>query len=161
MFASAQEWLAAGHLHQTRDLLLGSMPMTIPKSRGHGRDKVVSSVTPATLNALLNEAAVPILVSFHTPASEAMFPTHRELVELFAGLLCLVRVDLAIYPALAERFKIRVSPTLLLFKHGVLTEFIVGTLPTRFIIETLSTALGVRPKLHALGVYTARADHRQ
>ena len=109
------------------------------------------SVPPATLNALRNEAAVPALVSFHTRAWKGMFPTHREVVELFAGLLCLVRVDLASYPKLAERFNIRVSPTLLLFKHGVLTEFIVGTSPRRFIIETLSSILGFRPKLHALG----------
>jgi thioredoxin-like negative regulator of GroEL len=93
-------------------------------------------------------------------AWEAMFPTCREVVEIFGGLLCLVRVDPATYPELAEPFKIRVSPTLLLFKHGVPPEFIVGMLPTCFVIETLSTALGVRPKLHALGLYTARADHR-
>jgi thioredoxin-like negative regulator of GroEL len=36
-----------------------------------------------------------------------------------------VRVDLGAYPHLAQRFKIRALPTLLLFRAGVLIDFIV------------------------------------
>ena len=35
--------------------------------------------------------------------------------------------------------------------HGVLTEFIVGMIPTRFLVKTLSTALGVRANLNTPG----------
>jgi thioredoxin-like negative regulator of GroEL len=68
---------------------------------------------------LLEEAPAPVLVSFQIPGWEALAPVSRQLVEIFAEFLRVVRVDIATYPDLAERFKIRVTPTLLLFKGGV------------------------------------------
>jgi thioredoxin-like negative regulator of GroEL len=127
------------------------MPAAIPKSGWHELVDAIPSVTPATLNALLTEAPEPILVSFQAPGWEALAPASRELVDIFGARLHVVHVDLATYPDLAVRFKIRVIPTLLLFMHGVLTEFIVGMIPTRFLVETLSTALGVRANLNTSG----------
>jgi thioredoxin-like negative regulator of GroEL len=122
-----------------------------PHSGGHDLVDANPSVTPATLNALLTEAPEPILVSFQAPGWEALVPASRKLVDIFGARLRVVHVDLSAYPDLAVRFKIRVIPTLLLFIHGVLTEFIVGMIPIRFLVEMLSTALGVRADLHAQG----------
>jgi thioredoxin-like negative regulator of GroEL len=63
-----------------------------------------------------------------------------------------VRVDIATYPQLAARFKIRVIPTLPLFNHGLPIEFIIGTIPIRFVIETLSKTPGVCYKHKSRGV---------
>ena len=136
------------------------MPAAIPKSGWHELVDALPSVTPTTLNALLTEASEPVLVSFQAPGWEALAPASRELVDIFGARLRVVHVDLATYPDLAERFKIRVIPTWLLFMHGVLTEFIVGMIPTRFLVETLSTALGVRVNLNTSGGCRVRRDPR-
>jgi thioredoxin-like negative regulator of GroEL len=56
-------------------------------------------------------------------------------------------VNIAANSELAARFKIRAVPTLLLFQQGVPVEFIVGTVPSRFIFETVCKALGISPRL--------------
>jgi len=127
------------------------MPAAIPKSRPHELINAIPFVTPATLNALLTEAPEPVLVSFQAPGWEALTPISRELVDIFDACLRVVHVDLTTYPELAVRFKIRVIPTLLLFTHGVLTEFIVGMIPTHFLVKKLSAALGVCVNLKAAG----------
>lgn len=127
------------------------MPAAIPKSGWHELVDAIPFVTPTTLNALLTEAPEPVLVSFQAPGWEVLTPASHELVDIFGARLRVVHVDLTTYPELAVRFKIRVIPTLLLFTHGVLTEFIVGMLPTRFLIKALSTALGVRVNLNTAG----------
>ena len=136
------------------------MPVTIPKSGCDEQVDAIPSVTPATLNALLTEAPEPVLVSFQAPGWQALAPASRELVDIFAARLRVVHVDVATYPDLAARFKIRVIPTLLLFTHGVLTEFIVGMIPTRFLVETLSTALGEHVNLNAPVGCSVRGDPR-
>jgi thioredoxin-like negative regulator of GroEL len=56
-------------------------------------------------------------------------------------------VNISANSELATRFKIRAVPTLLIFQQGVPVEFIVGTVPPRFIFETVCKALGVSPRL--------------
>ena len=119
------------------------MPAVIPKARWHGLINAIPFVTPTALNKLLAEAPEPVLVSFQAPGWEALTRASREVVDTLGARLRVVHVDLTTYPELAVRFKIRVIPTRLLFTHGVLTEFIVGLIPTRFLVETLSAALGV------------------
>jgi thioredoxin-like negative regulator of GroEL len=91
---------------------------------------------------------------------EALAPANRELVNIFGARLRVVHVDLATYPDLAVRFKIRVIPMLLLFTHGVLRAFIVGMIPARFLVKTLSTALGVRVNLNTTGGCSLRSAPR-
>jgi hypothetical protein len=130
------------------------MPAITPTPGRQPRLEAVASATPATLDALLTEALEPILVSFHTASREMLAPTGRELRALIALIdahLHVVHVDVATYPDLAVRFKIRVTPTLLLFTHGVQTEFIVGPIPSRFLVATVSKALGGRTQGHVPG----------
>ena len=76
-----------------------------------------------------------------------MVPLLGQLAEAFAGRLRVVQVNISADPELAARFKIRAVPTLLIFKKGVPVEFIVGTVPSRFVFATVCKALGVSARL--------------
>jgi thioredoxin-like negative regulator of GroEL len=76
-----------------------------------------------------------------------MVPLLGRLAEAFAGRLRVVQVNISAHPELAARFKIRAVPTLLIFKQGVPVEFIVGTVPSRFVFETVCKALSGSTRL--------------
>jgi uncharacterized membrane protein YeaQ/YmgE (transglycosylase-associated protein family) len=141
-----------------------------PGAHGLGLIARIQRVHPhvcLTLNVLLASAGyylggvVGIAVMFPDSPIAIIWPPNA----IFLAVLLLtsartwwVRLLAAIpthlHPDLAMQFKIRVIPTLLLFTHGVLTEFIVGMIPTRFPVKTLSTALGVRVNLNTPGGVT-------
>ena len=107
----------------------------------------VPEVTAASFDRQVINSSEPVLVNFQTPWSRRMEPLLGQLAEAFAGRLRVVRVNISADPELAARFKIRAVPTMLLFKQGVPVEFIVGTVPSRFIFETVCKTLGVSPRL--------------
>jgi thioredoxin-like negative regulator of GroEL len=102
----------------------------------------VSNVTSKNFDRLVIDSPIPVLVNFQTPWSKRMVPLLGQLAEALAGRLRVVQVNIAADPELAARFKIRAVPTLLIFKNGVPVEFIVGTVPSRFIFETVCKTLG-------------------
>ena len=121
------------------------------------QQKEVPYVTAVRFDSLVIESPIPVLVNFETPWSKGMVPLLGRLAEAFAGRLRVVRVNIAADPAVAARFKIRAVPTLLMFKNGVPVEFIVGTVPSRFVFETVCKALGGHPKgLKSRRIKTAR-----
>jgi thioredoxin-like negative regulator of GroEL len=71
-----------------------------------------------------------------------MVPLLGQLAQAFAGQLRVVRANISADQSLAARFKIRAVPTLLIFKNGVPVEFIVGTVPSRFIFEMVCKSIG-------------------
>ena len=93
----------------------------------------VPDVTSESFDRLVINSSVPVLVNFQTPWSRRMVPLLGQLAEAFAGRLRVVQVNISADPELAARFKIRAVPTLLIFKKGVPVEFIVGTVPSRFV----------------------------
>ena len=103
----------------------------------------VPDVTADSFERLVVRSSVPVLVNFQTPWSRRMVPLLGQLAEAFAGRLRVVQVDISANPELAARFRIRSVPTMLIFKQGVPVEFIVGTVPSRFVCETVCKALGV------------------
>ena len=103
----------------------------------------VPDVTAESFDRLVIESSVPVLVNFQTPWSRRMVPLLGQLAEAFAGRLRVVQVNISADPELAARFKIRSVPTMLIFKKGIPVEFIVGTVPSRFVFETVCEALGV------------------
>jgi thioredoxin 1 len=105
----------------------------------------VPEVTSESFDRLVINSPVPVLVNFQTPWSRRMVPLLGRLANAFGGLLRVVQVNISADPELAARFKIRAVPTLLIFKKGVPTEFIVGTVPARFIVETVCKSLGLSP----------------
>jgi thioredoxin-like negative regulator of GroEL len=111
----------------------------------------VMDVTSEVFEQLVINSPVPVLVNFETPLSKRMIPLLGQLAETFTGRLRLVRVNISADPELARRFKIRAVPTLLIFKKGIPTEFIVGTVPSRFVFETVCKTLGVSSYAREIG----------
>jgi thioredoxin 1 len=105
----------------------------------------VLDVTLEVFDRLVVNSPVPVLVNFETPWSKRMIPLLGQLAETFNGWLRVVQVNIAADPELARLFKIRAVPTLLVFKKGIPTEFIVGTVPSRFVFETVCKTLGFSP----------------
>jgi thioredoxin 1 len=112
-----------------------------------GQRERVHYVTAESFDRLVIGSPIPVLVNFQTSWSKCMVPLLGQLAEAFAGRLRVVQVNTSADPELATRFKIRAVPTLLIFKNGVPIEFIVGTVPSRFIVETVCKSLGTSPRL--------------
>jgi thioredoxin-like negative regulator of GroEL len=101
----------------------------------------VSDVTAESFDRQVTHSSVPVLVNFQTPWSRRMEPLLGQLAQAFAERLRVIQVNIAADPELAARFKIRAVPTLLIFTKGVPVEFIVGTVPPRFVFETVDKTL--------------------
>jgi thioredoxin 1 len=112
-----------------------------------GLQERVSNVTAESFDRLVMNSSIPVLVNFQTPWSRRMVPLLGQLAEAFAGRLRVVQVNISTHPELAARFKIRAVPTLLIFKQGVPIEFIVGTVPSRFVFATVCKALSGSTRL--------------
>ena len=97
-----------------------------------------SCLTSTNFDRLVSESSLPMLVIFENPWSRALIPGLDQLAMAFTGQLRVVRVDLATHLELAARLKIRVVPTLLFFNGGALVEFMVGPVPTQFIVEMVA-----------------------
>ena len=104
----------------------------------------VPDVTAESFDRQVTHSSVPVLVNFQTPWSTQMGPLLGHVAEAFAGRLRVVQVDISADPELAARFKIRAVPTMLIFDKGVPVEFIVGTVPSRFVFETVCKVLRVK-----------------
>jgi thioredoxin-like negative regulator of GroEL len=100
------------------------------------------SLTEVNLDRFLTESSIPVLVNFQAPWSPAMDAALSRLAKTFAGHLRVVQANIAAHPKLAARFKIRVVPTLLIFKGGVPVEFSVGIIPGHYLFEIVRKALG-------------------
>jgi thioredoxin 1 len=117
----------------------------------------IPCATSENFDRLVVESTVPVLVNFQTSWAKGMVPLLGQLADAFAGQLRVVQVNIAADPDLAARFKIRAVPTLLIFKSGVPVEFIVGTVPARFIFALVCQTLGTSPKAtKARGVKRAK-----
>ena len=81
----------------------------------------IQTLDPATFQATLDAAALPVLVDFWAPwcaPCRALAPRLQQVADRFAGELEVRKVDVDTAPELAARLKIRGIPTLMLFKHG-------------------------------------------
>ena len=133
--------MAQQHFFDLGDERLEDKPVSI------GRQAQVPDVTAESFDRIVIDSPVPVLVNFQTPWSKRMVPVLDQLTEKFGGRLRVVQVNISADHELAARFKIRAVPTLLIFKNGVPVEFIVGTVPPRFIVETVCKTLGISPRL--------------
>jgi thioredoxin-like negative regulator of GroEL len=75
---------------------------------------------------MMRQSTLPLLVSLHSGWDVAMTPALSQIVGEAAGRLQAIQVDICVYPQIAERFKVRIIPILLLFKQDVPVEFVVG-----------------------------------
>jgi thioredoxin 1 len=104
----------------------------------HGPSEHQSGLTPMDFDRLVLQSSLPTLVSFENPWSRALIPGLDQLATAFTGHLRLIRVNPATDRELAARLKIRVVPTLLFFKGGAPVEFMVGPVPTQFIVDMVA-----------------------
>jgi thioredoxin 1 len=111
----------------------------------------VLEVTAESFDRFVANSPIPVLVNFQTPWSKRMVPLLDQLAETLGGRLRVVQVNTSADPELAARFKIRAVPTLLIFINGAPVEFIVGTVPPRFIFETVCKTLGMAPRTTRAG----------
>jgi hypothetical protein len=105
--------------------------------RQHGRHGRMACATPHTFECLPHQSSLPVLVCFQARKAGSMIPALRRSSRAFTGRPRVVHVNVTDYPNLAERFKVRVIPILLLFEHGVPVRFLVGILLPRFVFETV------------------------
>jgi Thioredoxin len=82
----------------------------------------------------------------HRLQAEGLRSIVSEIVAEAAGRLQAIQVDVTVYPHIAERFKVRIIPTLLLFNDSVPVKFVVGLVPSRFILQTMRRGLGAVSK---------------
>lgn len=116
------------------------------KAVSSAQEEQVLEVSEDNFDQMVIDSPVPVLVNFQTPWSKRMVPLLGQLAETWGRRLRVVQVNISANPELATRFRIRAVPTLLIFKNGVPLEFIVGTVPPRFIFETVCKAIGVAPR---------------
>lgn len=112
----------------------------------------VHYVTPAVVETLIRQSSLPVLVRFQARLADTdtTAPTLAWLTGILRGQIRAVQVDVAAHPCLAERFKIRVLPTVLIFEHGLPLEFIVGLTPDRYIVETVSKIVGAQVRTYTV-----------
>ena len=87
----------------------------------------------------------PVLVEFYTarcPACRRLEPEVHALADRFAGRAVVAQVDAAALPALAERYRVRAVPTLLLFSDGKEVSRTVGYRPAESLAALLEPTVG-------------------
>jgi thioredoxin 1 len=66
-----------------------------------------------------------------------------QLVDSFAGRLPLTEVDVHAQPGLADRYNVRLTPTILLIRDGAVVDRVVGA-ATRVLLQSLIDARAPR-----------------
>ena len=87
------------------------------------------------------QANVPTLVDFHATwcgPCKMMSPVLDEFKKLYGDKVRVLKIDVDKNPAIADQFKVRGVPTLMLFKNGKLLWRESGAFP----LETLKQKVG-------------------
>jgi thioredoxin 2 len=98
----------------------------------------------ADFQAVVEEAAVPVLVDFWAPwcgPCRIVSPIVERMAEELAGRVKVVKVNSDTAPGLSSRFGIRGIPTLILFDHGKLVDRVTGALPAEALRKWLTDRL--------------------
>jgi len=92
------------------------------------------TLTEANFEQEVKQSRLPVLVSYqnNTAANSV-----DRISERMNGVLKCCKINVGTTPALAQRYRIRSIPTILLFKHGQVTDTIVGETRTEQLIRIL------------------------
>jgi thioredoxin 1 len=85
------------------------------------------TLTEANFEREVNQSALPVLVGFGS------VDNIDNVSERMGGALKCCKAA----PALADKYKIRTTPTMLLFKNGCVTDTIVGAVKTEQLLKIL------------------------
>ena len=96
------------------------------------------AVTDGTFQAEVLEADTPVLVDFWAEwcqPCKMVAPVLEKIANDQEGRLKIAKVDIEANPVLANQYRIRNIPTMLLFKDGEPVEALLGFMPERRILE--------------------------
>src|SRR6266511_2316983 len=113
---------------------------------GQASQRLPCTDSVAAIDCLVRTSPRPVLLSFERPGARPWRSVLQALAPRVATQLVVRQLDIEASPALASRFRIRVTPTLLLYWHGQLRAFLVGYLPPRVLAPWLARALRSAPR---------------
>ncbi len=101
-------------------------------------------LTDGTFQREVLESDKPVLVDFWAPwcgPCRVMGPVINELAEEFASRAKVAKMNVDDHQEVAGRYGIQSIPTLLVFRNGVVTDRIVGTVPQNVLSAKLTNLL--------------------
>jgi thioredoxin 1 len=104
----------------------------------------ITAVTEATFGDEVKKAAMPVLVDFWAEwcgPCRSVGPILEELSKEFDGQVKIVKLDVDSNQNIAEAYKIRSIPALLLFKDGQVADQRIGALPKHQLKAWLAEAV--------------------
>jgi thioredoxin 2 len=104
----------------------------------------VVDASDAELHAVVDEAAIPVLVDVWAAwcgPCRMVSPALERLAGELAGRLKLVKVDADDNPEVSRRFDVQAIPTLVLLDHGEVVDRQVGAVPERRLRSWLESQL--------------------
>jgi thioredoxin 1 len=90
----------------------------------------------------------PVLVDFWAEwcaPCRALGPTLEQLASEFSGKITVAKINIEENPAIAQQYRVRSIPTLMLFKDGSLHSTKVGALPREALAEWVRSVVQSAP----------------
>lgn len=106
-------------------------------------------VQEKTFDAEVLEATTPVVVDFWATwcgPCRMIAPIVEKLAEEYAGRVRFVKVDVDAEPKIAERYRVRAIPTLLVLDRGQVRDQIVGAQPESVLRRRIEAVLAERAK---------------
>jgi len=105
----------------------------------------VKTLTDATFDAELKDAAIPVIVDFWAPwcgPCRVVGPVIEEIAAEYGDNVTVGKLNVDENPRTPARFSIQGIPTLLIFRNGQVVDQIVGAQSPQVLRQRLARAVG-------------------